>query len=68
METFDVIRAWKDPVYRAALSEAQRSQIPAHPAGVVELKDDELKVATGGLITTFRTCTEYTASNFRACC
>jgi mersacidin/lichenicidin family type 2 lantibiotic len=69
METFDVIRAWKDPVYRAGLTAAQRAQIPTHPAGLVDLSDDELKMATGGqIITTFRTCTEYTIFNYQACC
>jgi len=43
----DVIRAWKDPSYRAALSEAERALIPTHPAGLVDLSDEELKGASG---------------------
>jgi mersacidin/lichenicidin family type 2 lantibiotic len=43
----DVIRAWKDPSYRTALSEAERAQIPVNPAGLVDLSDEELKEASG---------------------
>jgi mersacidin/lichenicidin family type 2 lantibiotic len=35
----DVIRAWKDPYYRAGLSAPQRAQLPAHPAGAIELAE-----------------------------
>ena len=27
----DVVRVWKDPAYRASLSEEQKAQVPAHP-------------------------------------
>ena len=61
MNKVDVIRAWKDPLYRASLSAEEVAQIPAHPAGLIELEDRELREATGGVIvTTFRTCTQYT--------
>jgi len=43
----DVIRAWKDPLYRAGLSEAERASVPANPAGLTELSDEELKEASG---------------------
>jgi mersacidin/lichenicidin family type 2 lantibiotic len=44
----DYIRAWKDPVYRATLSPAERESLPANPAGLVELTDSELMSAAGG--------------------
>lgn len=42
MKKKDVIRAWRDPEYYASLSEAERARVPDHPAGVVELSDEEL--------------------------
>jgi mersacidin/lichenicidin family type 2 lantibiotic len=47
MSKIDIIRAWKDPEYRASLSEEQRAQVPAHPAGLIELKDEELTKVLG---------------------
>ena len=43
-----IIRAWKDPEYRASMSEEEKSQLPENPAGAIELTDDELDMATGG--------------------
>jgi mersacidin/lichenicidin family type 2 lantibiotic len=42
MKKEHVIRAWRDPEYRASLSEAERAALPAHPAGLIELGDAEL--------------------------
>jgi len=73
MNDFDVIRAWKDPRYRRGLTAAQRAALPANPAGLVELSDDELKIAGafgGGnspVQTTAPTCTAYTFLNWKAC-
>lgn len=50
MSKIDVIRAWKDEEYRASLSEAERAQLPPHPAGYVELTDAELESAAGGTV------------------
>ena len=33
MTPSDIIRAWKDPNYRAGLSATEQAQLPAHPAG-----------------------------------
>jgi mersacidin/lichenicidin family type 2 lantibiotic len=69
MNRDDVIRAWKDPLFRASLSREQRSALPAHPAGVIELRDEDLKAVAGGIaLITAQTCTEFTFRNFRACC
>lgn len=43
---FDIVRAWKDEIYRQSLSEEQLQSLPANPAG--ELTDDELASVSGG--------------------
>jgi mersacidin/lichenicidin family type 2 lantibiotic len=48
MSPLDIIRAWKDPEYRLSLSEAEWAQLPAHPAGFIELTDTELGAVAGG--------------------
>ena len=70
MSKLDVIRAWRDPEYRATLSADELSRL-SHPAGLIELSDDELERAAGLLsasLTTAQTCTEYTFRGFRRCC
>jgi mersacidin/lichenicidin family type 2 lantibiotic len=39
-----IIRAWKEPEYRETLT----GEIPPHPAGLVELSDEELGLVSGG--------------------
>jgi mersacidin/lichenicidin family type 2 lantibiotic len=68
MHKTEIVRAWKDPLYRASLSPEELAQVPAHPAGVVELRDDQLKRASGGVLTTAFDCTDFTFRNWRACC
>lgn len=68
MHKIDVVRAWKDPLYRATLSPEELAQLPAHPAGALELRDEQLKAISGAALTTAQTCTEYTFNNFRRCC
>ena len=41
----DIIRAWKDPNYRAGLSATQQAQLPTHPAGAIELPEPTLHAA-----------------------
>ena len=65
----DVIRAWKDPSYRAGLSREQLAGVPGHPAGLVDLSDEQLKEASGVAApaqTTCQCCTD--TSRFRRCC
>jgi mersacidin/lichenicidin family type 2 lantibiotic len=45
MTASDIIRAWKDAGYRAGLSAIQRAQLPAHPAGAIELPEPTLHAA-----------------------
>jgi mersacidin/lichenicidin family type 2 lantibiotic len=68
METVEVIRAWKDPLYRSTLSAGELDQLPVHPAGLIELQDEQLKQIYGMAFTTAPTCTEYTFVNYRRCC
>jgi mersacidin/lichenicidin family type 2 lantibiotic len=48
MSKVDIIRAWKDDEYRLSLTEAQRALLPGHPAGLIELDDDQMKMVLGG--------------------
>ena len=45
-----IIRAWKDAEYRASLSEAERALLPEHPAGLIELPEEDLDAAAGAAI------------------
>ena len=42
MTASDIIRAWKDPRYRAGLPATQLAQLPTHPAGAIELPEPTL--------------------------
>ena len=48
MKSEEIVRSWKDEDYRFNLSGAERSQLPDHPAGLIELTDAELNVVDGG--------------------
>jgi mersacidin/lichenicidin family type 2 lantibiotic len=52
-----IIRGWKDEEFRQGLSEAERAQLPANPAGTVELTEAELADASGGVCLVSRHCT-----------
>jgi len=69
MNKIDVIRAWKDPVYRAGLSREEIASLPGHPSGFLEIDEEELKSASGGnVVTTNRLCTMLSFNNWRSCC
>ena len=48
MSNQKIIRAWKDAEYRASLTEAERTQLPEHPAGPIEVPEDALATVVGG--------------------
>jgi mersacidin/lichenicidin family type 2 lantibiotic len=52
----DVIRAWKDEEYLNSLTDRQRQSLPSHPAGLIELSDDDLQQAFGGSGSTNTDC------------
>jgi mersacidin/lichenicidin family type 2 lantibiotic len=66
----EIIRAWKDPSYRSRLSVRELESIPSHPAGLVELSDDELRAVSGLTAaianTTCQCCTD--TNRPRHCC
>lgn len=45
---FDIVRAWKDEAYRQTLSEDMLDELPANPAGELELSDACLDTIYGG--------------------
>ena len=64
-----IVRAWKDPAYRASLSDEERASLPESPSGraMTELDEGELLGISGGKkpeysIDTFR-CAAPTAIN-----
>jgi mersacidin/lichenicidin family type 2 lantibiotic len=61
MNKSDIIRAWKDPAYRARLSREEAAGLPDHPSGILDLDEEQLKLTAGGIPrTTYRTCTAFT--------
>lgn len=50
MDTDLIVRAWKDPEFRARLSPEQRAALPDSPSGkpVTELDEDALRDIIGG--------------------
>ena len=49
LTTHEIIRAWKDRQFREGLSEEQRAQLPANPAGLIEIDDEQLARVAGSL-------------------
>jgi len=66
MSQKDIVRAWKDEEYRNSLSEAERAALPAHPAGLVEIRDEDIEGVAGGTVTT--NCTQWTVKPRPCCC
>lgn len=48
MNKLDIIRAWKDELFRKNLSEEEQRLLPEHPAGAVELTTEEMDLVVGG--------------------
>jgi mersacidin/lichenicidin family type 2 lantibiotic len=46
----NIIRAWKDESFRASLSDAERAQLPANPAGTIDLTAVEMEAVEGGMM------------------
>ena len=69
MSHIDVVRAWKDELYRASLSQEELARLPDHPAGLIELGDGDLNGVAGAsteLLLTFGCCSGFT-SDWDAC-
>jgi mersacidin/lichenicidin family type 2 lantibiotic len=48
MTNEQIIRAWRDEEYRRSLSAAELAQLPEHPAGLMQLSDEDLSATQGG--------------------
>lgn len=46
----DILRAWKDPLYRAFLSDSERDLLPDSPVATVELGESELATINGATV------------------
>ncbi len=44
----NLVRAWKDEMYRQSLSTQEQEMLPASPAGAIELTEAQLAVVSGG--------------------
>jgi mersacidin/lichenicidin family type 2 lantibiotic len=64
----DVIRAWKDERYYLSLTADQRQALPAHPAGLIELSDDDLRQSFGGSGSTNTDCSKPCVSKQNTLC
>ncbi len=50
MNNDQIIRAWKNPSFRASLNGAEAAALPANPAGSVELTTEDLMDTQGGSV------------------
>jgi mersacidin/lichenicidin family type 2 lantibiotic len=50
MNTAEVVRAWKDPAYRASLTSKQLGALPSHPSGSESFAERNLAQRQGGTI------------------
>jgi len=48
MTTREIVQAWRDPMARSFLSNAERHRLPDHPAGMIELTGTALESVAGG--------------------
>ncbi|HEY7124230.1 MAG TPA: mersacidin/lichenicidin family type 2 lantibiotic [Ktedonobacterales bacterium] len=71
MTALDIVRAWKDAEYRQSLSAEEQTLLPEHPAGAIELPDEDLAQVAGGASTivpgTMLCCTSHTLIDFTDC-
>ncbi len=58
MNIEQIIKAWKDPEYRASLTEEQAADLPNHPSGslLVEIDIEQLTAVNGGHTCDTRAC------------
>ena len=62
MKRETIIRAWRDRDAYLSLSAEERAQLPAHPAGIVELRDEDLAGVAGAAAGTHYSFCDPTAS------
>ena len=65
----DVIRAWKDEDYYLSLRDVQRQALPAHPAALIDIRDEDLRNISGGSGSTNTSCSHpHTFCTFKPIC
>lgn len=52
MNTRDIIRAWKDELFRKSLNSDEQALVPEHPAGEIVLSETEMATINGGIVFT----------------
>ncbi len=69
MSKTTVVRAWKDPRFRASLSASELAGLPENPAGTIGVSDAQLKSAgtSNRQLTTAWFCTLYSVGGSRCC-
>lgn len=69
MPNTHVVRAWKDPKYRASLDATALEGMPANPAGTIETSDAKMRAAGSNQqqLTTAWFCTLFTVGGSRCC-
>lgn len=55
-KSIDVARAWRDEEYYLSLSDEERASLGAHPSGLIELEQADLRSVSGGVLTRLDTC------------
>jgi mersacidin/lichenicidin family type 2 lantibiotic len=66
MSKEQIIRAWKDPGYRAQLNEAQVAALPPNPAGVLSANQPQMGETPGIISTVF--CTKLPVCTYWLIC
>lgn len=56
MKKTDIARAWTDEDYYLSLSAAERRELPANPAAMMTMNDQDLGLVNGAAATTTATC------------
>lgn len=56
MNKLDIIRAWKDELFRKSLTSDQQALLPEHPAGEMVLSEKEMASINGGILTETQFC------------
>ncbi len=67
MSKVDIVRAWRDEEYRSSLSKEALAGLPHHPAGSIELSDDDMRGVAGGIGEPTFMCTIATAACHSIC-
>ena len=70
MKKNEIVRAWRDEDFLSNLSADQLAALPANPAGVVELREEDLGEVAGGAACTCQVYCTFACSDSsnQKCC